>query len=158
MRTSVWLGLTGAILAIGCGSDSTPGPDGGGGAAGEASQAGGGAGRDGPDGSGGIDASETGGAGGAPAGSCTYDGQTYAAGSSFPATDGCNTCSCADGMVACTEMACAPDGTGGSSGCAGQPCGAQACTIEVQCLVPPCLPRDGYCDASGQCVAEVPNC
>lgn len=41
-------------------------------------------------------------------GTCAYSGKTYAAGSSFPASDGCNTCSCqADGSVACTERACA---------------------------------------------------
>lgn len=38
---------------------------------------------------------------------CTYGGQTYERGQSFPADDGCNTCFCdADGAVACTEMAC----------------------------------------------------
>ena len=148
MRHAAWLGLAGAILTIGCGSDSTPGPSGGAGG-----QAGGGTQTTG--GSGGSDSSETGGVGGASTGSCIYDGQTYAEGSSFPATDGCNTCSCANGMVMCTEMACDP--TGGMS-CAGQPCGAQACTIEVECFVPPCLPIDGYCDANGQCVEAPPSC
>jgi hypothetical protein len=39
--------------------------------------------------------------------SCTYDGDTYAPGASFPSTDGCNTCSCAaSGSVACTKKAC----------------------------------------------------
>ncbi|AKT37495.1 hypothetical protein [Chondromyces crocatus] len=38
---------------------------------------------------------------------CEYEGQAYPEGASFPAADGCNTCSCtADGSVACTEMAC----------------------------------------------------
>ena len=38
---------------------------------------------------------------------CTYDGQTYPVGASFPSSDGCNTCDCAaDGTVACTDMAC----------------------------------------------------
>jgi len=38
---------------------------------------------------------------------CTYEGQDYLPGDSFPALDGCNTCSCTDsGMVACTKMAC----------------------------------------------------
>lgn len=41
---------------------------------------------------------------------CEYDGVNYAPGDSFPATDGCNTCTCMeDGTVACTEMACLPD-------------------------------------------------
>lgn len=39
-------------------------------------------------------------------GSCIYDGQTYANNSSFNSTDGCNTCTCTDGEVACTLMAC----------------------------------------------------
>jgi hypothetical protein len=38
--------------------------------------------------------------------SCTYDGKTYAHGASFPATDGCNTCTCMNGSVACTKIAC----------------------------------------------------
>jgi len=37
---------------------------------------------------------------------CEYDGQTYKPGDSFDATDGCNTCSCDDGAVSCTEIAC----------------------------------------------------
>jgi len=44
------------------------------------------------------------------AGTCSYEGQTYQPGDSFPASDGCNTCSCgADGTVACTLKACACD-------------------------------------------------
>jgi pacifastin inhibitor LCMII len=44
---------------------------------------------------------------------CVYDGMTYEIGDSFPADDGCNTCSCdADGSVACTEMACGCDYAG----------------------------------------------
>ena len=39
-----------------------------------------------------------------------YGGQSYRPGDSFPATDGCNTCSCnPDGQIACTLIACAPD-------------------------------------------------
>lgn len=38
---------------------------------------------------------------------CTYDGVEYVAGESFPATDGCNKCSCTEsGHVACTKMYC----------------------------------------------------
>lgn len=40
-------------------------------------------------------------------GTCSYEGKMYPAGSSFPASDGCNSCGCqADGSVACTEKAC----------------------------------------------------
>jgi hypothetical protein len=45
---------------------------------------------------------------------CDYNGIAHAVGTSFPASDGCNTCSCAsDGMVQCTLMACQA-GVGGS--------------------------------------------
>ncbi|MDB4938265.1 MAG: hypothetical protein JWP87_5237 [Labilithrix sp.] len=38
---------------------------------------------------------------------CSYDGDTYSPGASFPSTDGCNTCSCGTtGSVACTKKAC----------------------------------------------------
>ena len=40
---------------------------------------------------------------------CVVDGATYQVGESWPAADGCNTCSCDDhGHMPCTEMACAP--------------------------------------------------
>lgn len=39
--------------------------------------------------------------------SCSYDGRSYQVGDGFPATDGCNSCSCeADGSVGCTERGC----------------------------------------------------
>lgn len=38
--------------------------------------------------------------------SCIYNGSEYSNGATFDSTDGCNTCSCSDGLVACTEMAC----------------------------------------------------
>jgi len=43
---------------------------------------------------------------------CTYNGKTYASGMSFPAADGCNTCSCQDGKAACSLLACTDGGTG----------------------------------------------
>lgn len=40
-------------------------------------------------------------------GTCEYNGETYEKGESFPAEDGCNTCTCEEkGAVACTEMGC----------------------------------------------------
>lgn len=40
-------------------------------------------------------------------GTCEYGGETYEEGESFPADDGCNTCTCEEkGAVACTEMGC----------------------------------------------------
>ncbi len=45
------------------------------------------------------------------AGSCSYGGQNYAVGDSFPSDDGCNTCFCHEGgTVSCTLIDCpAPD-------------------------------------------------
>jgi hypothetical protein len=43
--------------------------------------------------------------------SCRDGAKTYASGTTFPSTDGCNTCSCADGSVACTTRGCALDGS-----------------------------------------------
>ena len=46
-----------------------------------------------------------------PSGDCTYQGQSYNAGDSFPAGDGCNSCSCDEGgSVSCTEIACSCEG------------------------------------------------
>jgi hypothetical protein len=54
-----------------------------------------------------------------PADGCSYGGQVHAPGSSFPSTDGCNSCSCdAQGQVACTLVDCVGDG------------GAPSCTYE----------------------------
>jgi hypothetical protein len=40
---------------------------------------------------------------------CTYGGVAHAAGTTFPADDGCNSCSCAaNGQIACTQRACEP--------------------------------------------------
>lgn len=38
--------------------------------------------------------------------SCQYGGKTYKSGEGFPSEDGCNSCSCEDGKVSCTLMAC----------------------------------------------------
>lgn len=38
---------------------------------------------------------------------CSYGGTEYRYGDSFPASDGCNNCSCGEaGLVSCTLMAC----------------------------------------------------
>ncbi|HWS48508.1 MAG TPA: hypothetical protein VN174_00475 [Candidatus Methanoperedens sp.] len=44
---------------------------------------------------------------GLPASKCLINGEEYDIGQSFPASDGCNTCSCdKDLLIACTTMAC----------------------------------------------------
>ena len=43
---------------------------------------------------------------------CTYNGQSYCAGASFKAIDGCNDCTCSQGgAVGCTKRACIDAGT-----------------------------------------------
>ncbi|MDD3648021.1 MAG: hypothetical protein PHS44_06015 [Candidatus Dojkabacteria bacterium] len=37
---------------------------------------------------------------------CSYSGVTYDNGAFFDSVDGCNTCTCNDGLVSCTEMDC----------------------------------------------------
>ncbi len=41
-----------------------------------------------------------------PPKTCEYNGVTYESGEGFPDVDGCNNCSCENGQVACTLMAC----------------------------------------------------
>jgi hypothetical protein len=49
---------------------------------------------------------------------CEYLGKTYMIGSSFPSSDGCNTCSCqTTGSVACTERACFDAGVDAPTTC-----------------------------------------
>jgi hypothetical protein len=79
--------------------------------------------------------------------SCTYDGQVYPVGASFPSTDGCNTCTCsADGTVGCTDKACQQCG-----GIAGLPCDAGFfCNTDIgECQTP---------DAGGVCKVVPEGC
>lgn len=39
-------------------------------------------------------------------GSCQYNGKNYQTGERFKAKDGCNSCTCNNGNVACTLMGC----------------------------------------------------
>jgi hypothetical protein len=43
-------------------------------------------------------------------GFCSYGGKSYKVGTTFPDTDGCNTCECRPDGVACTLMGCLKDG------------------------------------------------
>ncbi len=45
-----------------------------------------------------------------PISSCQYNGVMYDSSESFNAGDGCNTCTCSDGDVACTEIDCKAEG------------------------------------------------
>ena len=112
-----------AFASFGCGTVGSDPDDGGaagaigsagrGGAAGSAGTGGftltGEAGRGGAAGS-----AAAGGAGGGAV--CVHGGVSHPVGSSFPDTDGCNTCSCTTSGIACTARACLPDaGTDGAS-------------------------------------------
>lgn len=143
MKPSRWsLGIAVFVMGAGlwrCGGSTSGGTtSGGGGSAGASSGSGGNAtGGDDTDGS-----------------TCEVDGQTYEEGASFPASDGCNTCTClGGGGVVCTQIAC-PGETpcGGWRGdtcnedeyCAyepGQHCGAADATSV-------CRPRPTGCDFS----------
>ncbi len=49
-------------------------------------------------------------AAGCPKNTCEYNGQSYSEGESFPATDGCNTCTCGpEGQVGCTKIGCSAE-------------------------------------------------
>ena len=37
---------------------------------------------------------------------CQYNGKTYKDGEAVPSIDKCNSCSCSNGQIACTAMAC----------------------------------------------------
>jgi hypothetical protein len=41
-----------------------------------------------------------------PISTCEYNGQIFKTGDSFKSGDGCNTCSCNEGSIICTKMAC----------------------------------------------------
>lgn len=85
--------------------------------------------------------------GSAPA-NCEYNGTSYEAGSSFPSSDGCNTCSCSEGGVACTLRACAPvDEPAEATSNTGVSCGARAgdtCSSSEYCAYEP----GEYCGAA----------
>ena len=84
--------------------------------------------------------------------SCVVSGVTYPDGTgNIPAADGCNTCSCNDGSLACTKKACPPVGQI-CGGLAGFTCGASeycAYTEGQHC---------GAADASAVCKARPEVC
>lgn len=86
---------------------------------------------------------------------CVVDGVSHPVGSTFPSSDGCNTCSCgADGLVACTARACVTscqyDGHTYAIG-AQFPAtdGCNTCTCEASGLAS-CTERACTCDPSAE--------
>lgn len=59
---------------------------------------------------------------------CKVNNQSYKHGARFPASDGCNVCTCSDGKVLCTEKACPLDKCGGAS--------KKACPASRYCAYP----------------------
>lgn len=116
----------------------------------------------------------SGGSGGAAGNGCVYAGTTYPVGASFPASDGCNSCSCgAGGQVSCTAMACADgcDWNGnhyevgesfpardGCNTCTCQPSGV-SCT-DMACACDPGREwwRDYIATSPSKCAAAIYTC
>ena len=106
---------------------------------------------------------------------CSSGGKTYPAGATFPATDGCNACTCnEDGFVSCTVKACESDagasGSPGDSSCLfdatyvyGWVGGLQPFT-DVITLAPPAsytivrTPVSNNVSDSGMCAPALPPC
>ncbi|MCB9638853.1 MAG: hypothetical protein H6728_07265 [Myxococcales bacterium] len=66
----------------------------------------------------------------------------YSHGASFPATDGCNTCSCNNGAVACTKIAC-----------------SKTCQVNKDCTSTEyCALAVGTCSGSGVCQTRPTTC
>jgi hypothetical protein len=82
--------------------------------------------------------------------SCDYNGTKHAAGDSFPAADGCNTCKCAkDGSVTCTEALCTGKTCGGIA--------ALTCPDPLYCNFPTST-NCGATDQSGSCMTKPQVC
>ncbi len=74
---------------------------------------------------------------------CTHLGRTYRSGDIFPAGDGCNSCSCTDGEVACTLIGCDPGDAGVGDGAP-----AAACAPTLGCPAGPAC--NGLCCGAGE--------
>lgn len=112
--------------------------------------------------------------GGSSAGGCDLGGKHYAINQGFPSADGCNSCSCTQSGIVCTDRACVgyggsggvggTAGTGGSGGTGGTAGtggiggiggGGNQCNASVGCLQVPCACLDE--DADGQCDNHCPS-
>ncbi len=103
--------------------------------------------------------------GGVSGGKCSYNGVTYASGSTFPAGDGCNSCRCSDGMVSCTKLACADasidapiNSCNPTGGCPDGPaCGTVCCNLGEACIQGVCRCGAGSaCDVGDTCMPPGP--
>ncbi|MEP6653399.1 MAG: hypothetical protein ABJA82_08580 [Myxococcales bacterium] len=80
-----------------------------------------------------------------PGHGCLYDGKVRLGGEAFPATDGCNSCSCTGGGVACTTKAC-PSTPPAADKCLRAGCSGELCVEESKAagLVTTCEWRPEY--------------
>ena len=88
--------------------------------------------------------------------SCLYNGVKYVEGTGFPAEDGCNSCSCTDGEVVCTMIACDTVCVDTRDQCKGKEDGT-ACEIGVWCDDNGLRCGGGVCDLlkAGECLGEI---
>ncbi len=91
--------------------------------------------------------------------SCDYNGVTYDSGGSWMGDDGCNICTCRNGNVGCTRMACKPchykggvTKQSGDSWKAPDGCNKCSCTNGLtMCTLKTCgCQRDGYLYHTGE--------
>jgi len=100
-----------------------------------------------------------------PGGQCVLAGVTYASGvNGIPAEDGCNTCSCQDGELACTLIGCAEarcrrgavtyaSGTNGIP--AGDGCNTCSCDAgQLSCTERACTTIPASCSYAGETLAN----
>ncbi len=83
--------------------------------------------------------------------SCTVRGIEVPSGATVGAEDGCNTCSCSDGSLACTRMAC-PQPTS----CGGE--GDAPCDADEYCAYTAGEGTCGYADAPSFCIKRPSAC
>jgi hypothetical protein len=90
---------------------------------------------------------------------CSLGGKTYAAGATFPATDGCNSCTCQADGVACTTKGCPTDGPPSTDGSTPVSCTYAGKTYGVGATFPD---TDGCnkcsCEAGGQVACTLLAC
>jgi hypothetical protein len=100
-----------------------------------------------------------------PGGSCSVDGVVYASGTAgIAADDGCNTCSCSDGQLACTLLGCDPSAScnyGNTTYRDGQTfpsldgCNTCGCSQgQVACTERACTDVPDSCEINGRVVAH----
>jgi len=85
---------------------------------------------------------------------CDHAGSTYRSGDTFAAGDGCNSCSCHNGTVACTTEVC-PDACAGCDDASS----LSACAPSGGCPSgPACGPSGVCCNTNESCVDGACTC